>query len=77
MSSGSTPIIKFVYGEHEYSVPWLGLIKPAEYPVRWRETGRLFGTLNEAIAAAEGAGYDVFVLEVIGDVTETVTPFQA
>ena len=45
--------------------------KMIEFPVRLSETGDLFKTLSEAIAAANAFGLDTFTLEVIGDVSET------
>jgi len=50
-----------------FSIP----VFSADYPVRLVQTGGLFLTLKEAIAAAESAGYNTFTLEVIGDMTES------
>lgn len=72
--SGQTPVISFDHGA--YTIPWkvpevTPPAPPVKYAVRHRESGELFTTLNQAIAAVKGAGHTSFVLEVIGDVSET------
>jgi hypothetical protein len=73
-TTGATPYLHFEHNSwFDFSVPWGSSVPsgPAAHPVRLAETGELFDTLSEAIAAAEGYGYSTYTLEVIGDVTET------
>ena len=72
--SGTVPLISFNNGA--YTIEWKAPateppVTPTEDAVRLQETGDLFKTLNEGIAAAKTLGYSAFTLEVIGDVTET------
>ena len=48
-----------------------GPATPEVTPVKVLETGELFGTLAEAIAATDKAGLDTLTLEISGDVKET------
>ncbi|MCL2172495.1 MAG: InlB B-repeat-containing protein [Candidatus Bathyarchaeota archaeon] len=71
--SGAHPIIDFNNGK--YKIEWAMSELPPEPPstgfsVRLSQTGDVFNTLNEAIAAARVSGYDTFELEVIDDVFE-------
>ncbi|MDR0230966.1 MAG: hypothetical protein LBI82_02475, partial [Dysgonamonadaceae bacterium] len=73
-TSGDKPVIDFSNGT--FTIEWAAPsteeppVIPADHPVRLVETGDLFDTLNEAIAAAKGLGHNMFTLEVIGDVIE-------
>ncbi|MCL2140471.1 MAG: InlB B-repeat-containing protein [Dehalococcoidia bacterium] len=71
-TAGGEPNLVFSNGARSYTVPW-GVMNASRgvYPVRLSETGELFPTLSDGIAAAKGQGFAVFTLEVIGDVTET------
>jgi len=76
-TSSVVPVISFNNGQ--FALDWKGYEitppnPPSEHPVRVAETGDVFETLTEAIAAANSAGLDAFTLEVIGDVTETASP---
>jgi hypothetical protein len=71
-TSGIAPLICFACNGFSYSIPWTGTspVSPVEYPVRLKENGNLFKTLNDGIAAAS-LDFATFTLEVIGDVIET------
>ncbi|MCL2477164.1 hypothetical protein [Candidatus Bathycorpusculum sp.] len=72
--SGVNPAISF--NRMQYIAEWKVPVTEPQNPstvnsVRLAETGALFDTLNEAMAAAKNLHYNTFTLEVIGNVAET------